>query len=44
MTVEEAKSEIPDIDTFCKEACNRCSANELLGERLVLPVVLHYFD
>ena len=26
MTIEEAKEYMPDIDSFCKEACNNCSA------------------
>lgn len=25
MTVEEAKQEIPDIDTFCGHACDSCN-------------------
>lgn len=28
MTIEEAKREIPDFNTFQKEACNRCTAND----------------
>lgn len=28
MTVEEARSEIIDIDYFCKSACNCCTAND----------------
>lgn len=28
MTVEQAREEIPDIDTFCRLCCNRCTAND----------------
>lgn len=28
MTIEEAREEIPDIDTFCRHCCNRCTTND----------------
>lgn len=28
MTLEEAKQELCDIDTFCKTACDNCTAND----------------
>ena len=28
MTIEEAKEYIPDFDSFCKEACAVCTAND----------------
>ncbi len=27
MTVEQAREEIPDIDTFCRLCCNCCTVN-----------------
>lgn len=27
MTIEEAKKDIPDLDTFCMLACNNCGAD-----------------
>lgn len=28
MTIEQAKELIPDFDSFCKETCDHCSAND----------------
>lgn len=28
MTIEEAKEYMPDFDSFCKEACHSCTAND----------------
>lgn len=28
MTIEEAQEEIPDIDSFCLQCCDRCTGND----------------
>lgn len=28
MTIEEALEEIPDINTFCRHCCDRCTTND----------------